>query len=157
MTVLAFSGGAIQLVPDGTLLFHILLIVVMVVVLNRTLLGPINRVLEERDKSTKGRFREAQQALASAEERMAEYERKLREARAGGYKLLEEARTAASLETGQKIAAVRSEVGQWRDKERAGLQLAEAQAKTSLAGDAKQRATEISGRILGRTVSSRDQ
>lgn len=154
MTVLALASGAIQLVPDGTLLFHVLLIVVMVVVLNRTLLRPINRVLEARDKSTKGRFQEAKMALARAEERMAEYERGLREARAGGYKLLEEARTAAAAETSQKIAAVRSEVGQWRDHERSNLRLAETEAKGTLAADAKLRAKEISGRILGRSVTS---
>ena len=39
---------SIQLVPDGTLLFHLFLVVVMVFVVNRTLLGPINRILAER-------------------------------------------------------------------------------------------------------------
>lgn len=157
MTVLAFSGGSIQLVPDGTLLFHMFLIVVMIVVVNRTLLGPINRVLAERDSRTKGRFGEAQVAQASASARMAEYERRIREARSGGYKMLEELRATASQETGQKINAVKVEVGEWRDRQKADLKAAEQQVKATLASEAKQRAAEISSRILGRSVSSREQ
>jgi F0F1-type ATP synthase membrane subunit b/b' len=41
---------SIQLVPDGTLLLHLFLVVVMVFVLNRTLLKPINQILAEREK-----------------------------------------------------------------------------------------------------------
>ena len=155
MTVLAFAGGSIQLVPDGTLLFHLFLIIVMVVVVNRTLLGPINRVLEERENRTKGRFAEARQALAAASERMAEHERRIREARAAGYRTLEEIRVAVSQETSQKIKAVKVEVGDWRDRQKAELKTTEQQVKTTLADEAKGRAAEISSRILGRSVSSR--
>ena len=96
MSLLAFSDSAIQLVPDGTLLFHLALIVVMVALLNVTLLRPINRILEERERRTKGRMGEAQRILADLDERTLEYQRRLREARGTGYLLLEEERTAAS-------------------------------------------------------------
>jgi F-type H+-transporting ATPase subunit b len=153
MTILALSG-AIQLVPDGTMLFHLVLIIVMVAIVNATLLKPINRILEEREKKTKGRFSEAQQALGSVQERLSEYERHIREARAGGYKLLETERAAASEQHNQKLAAVRSEVGEWREREKAMLNVAEKEAKARLASDARTTAAEISARILGRSVSS---
>ena len=35
---------SIQLVPDGTLLLHLLMVAIMVFVLNRTLLKPINQI-----------------------------------------------------------------------------------------------------------------
>ena|ERR1700741_4365488 len=154
MTVLAFAGDAIQLVPDGTLLLHVALIILMVVVLNRTLLGPINRVLEERESKTKGRFAEARLASANAAERMAEFDRRIREARGAGYKELEEMRTAASQETREKIGTVKAEVAHWRDAEKVKLRSAEQRAKENLASDAKSRAAEISSRILGRSVTS---
>ena len=50
----------IQLVPDGTLLLHLLIVVVMVFIVNRTLLKPINRILAEREKQIAGRLNEAQ-------------------------------------------------------------------------------------------------
>ena len=154
MTVFGLAGGAIQLVPDGTLLLHMILIVVMVVVVNRTLLGPINRVLAERDSRTKGRFGEAQTTLATAAERMAEYERRIREARAAGYKELEEMRAASSLESSKKLAEVRAEAGAWRDAEKAKILATEEEVKSKLAGEAKGMAAEISSRILGRSVRS---
>jgi len=42
---LGFAENSIQLVPDGTLLLHILIILVMVYVLNATLFKPINQIL----------------------------------------------------------------------------------------------------------------
>lgn len=150
MTVLAFSGGAIQLVPDGTLLLHLLLIVVMVALLNATLLKPINRILEERERRTTGRIGEAQSVLASIDERMSEYQRRLREARGSGYALLEEQRGAAARERERKVSAIKQEVAQWRDDEKENLKTAEASVKSKLVEDAGIRAAEISVRILGR-------
>ena len=51
--------ASIQLVPDGTLLVHLVMVVVMVFILNRTLLKPINQILEEREKQVAGRLKEA--------------------------------------------------------------------------------------------------
>ena len=59
--VILLAETSIQLVPDGTILFHIALILVMIAVLNRTLFQPINRILAEREKKGSG-------ALAEAEE-----------------------------------------------------------------------------------------
>jgi F-type H+-transporting ATPase subunit b len=152
LILFAFAGGAIQLVPDGTILFHLALIVVMVALLNATLLKPLNRVLEERDRQTKGRAGEARSALAQVEERMREYERRLREARGAGYALLDRERTAASQEREQRIASIKAEVGEQRSIEKEKLSSAATSVKASLATEAQQRASEISGRILGRHI-----
>src|SRR5947209_1129969 len=61
---LGFAENSIQLVPDGTLLLHVLIILVMVYVLNATLFRPINRILEARDKRTRGRLTEARKSSA---------------------------------------------------------------------------------------------
>jgi F-type H+-transporting ATPase subunit b len=152
LILFAFAGSAIQLVPDGTILFHLVLIVGMVALLNATLLKPLNRVLEERDRQTKGRAGEARTVLAQVEERMQEYERKLREARGAGYALLDRERLAASQERERRIATIKAEVGEQRSIEKERLSGAEANVKASLATDAQQRAAEISGRILGRHI-----
>lgn len=150
MTLLAFSGGAIQLVPDGTLLFHLALIVVMVSVLNATLLKPINRILEERERRTSGRLGEAQKVLSSIDERMLEYQRRLREARGVGYTSMEEERSAAAREREQKVSAVKEEVARLRDQEKARLKNDEAAVRETLTRDARVRAAEITARIIGR-------
>src|SRR5258708_1709110 len=86
---LGFAENSIQLVPDGTLWLHVLIIIVMVYVLNATLFRPINRILEAREKRTRGRLTEAQEILSSVSEKLAEYERALRRARTEAYALAE--------------------------------------------------------------------
>jgi len=83
---------SIQLVPDGTLLLHLLLVGIMVFVLNRTLLKPVNQILTEREKQITGRLKEAQMMAAETQEKRSRYNQALREARTDGYRLLEKER-----------------------------------------------------------------
>ena len=72
MIFLAFAENSIQLVPDGTLFLHIAIILIMVFVLNRTLFKPINRILDERERRTRGRSGEAHDILQRVEEGLIE-------------------------------------------------------------------------------------
>ena len=98
------AEASIQLVPDGTLLLHLLMVAVMVFILNRTLLKPINQILAERERQVEGRLQEAQMMAAETEEKLKTYNDALREARTEGYRLLEKER-AEGLK--QKDEAVR--------------------------------------------------
>src|SRR5205085_3548365 len=100
---LGFAENSIQLVPDGTLLLHVLIILVMVYVLNATLFRPINRILEARDKRTRGRLTEAQEIPSNVSEILAEYERALRAARTEAYALSERERAVAMQERQKAI------------------------------------------------------
>src|SRR5918993_3977549 len=104
MTLMAFAENSIQLVPDGTLFLHIVIILLMVFVLNATLFKPINRILEERERRTRGRSGEAHDILQRVEEKLAHYEQTLREARAGGYRLMEQERSTAMGERQAKLS-----------------------------------------------------
>lgn len=153
MSFLGFSSSAIQLVPDGTLIFHLAVIVMMVVLLNLTLLGPINRVLENRDKRTKGSLREAQQILANASEKLLRYEQRMREARAEGYMLLEEDRTTSSQERARKVAEVKKEVARSLHEQRERLRLDAEKSKAALEKDAEGIALAIGRQILHREIA----
>ena len=100
---------SIQLVPDGTLLLHLVMVAVMVFVLNRTLLKPINQILSEREKQIAGRLKEAQALSAETDEKIYRYNAALREARAEGYRLLEKERAAAMKEKDDKVRQYREE------------------------------------------------
>lgn len=101
---------SIQLVPDGTLLLHLLMVAVMVFILNRTLLKPINQILAEREKQISGRLKEAEAMAAETEEKLRRYNGTLREARAEGYRLLEKERAAALKEKEEKVRLQREEL-----------------------------------------------
>ena len=68
MHLLAFAES-IQLFPDGSLLIHVALILLMIWVLNRTLYKPINKVLEARERNKGGHSSEAEGLLKEVDER----------------------------------------------------------------------------------------
>lgn len=150
---LAFAGNAIQLVPDGTIIFHLVLIILMVAILNATLLKPINRVLQERERLTTGRLSEAQSVLSNVDQKMREYERQLREARSEGYALLEHERAALTKEREEKLGALRAEIGNLLLEEKEKLAAEAQRAQSTLASDSENLAREISQHILRRPVS----
>lgn len=132
------AEASIQLVPDATLLLHLVLVVVMVFVLNRTLLKPINDILTEREKQITGRLREAEAMAAESQEKLKRYNDTLREARAAGYRLLEKERAEGLTEKEQQLRQhrerlskeVSSQVDQIRKQEQAVKGELEAQAAT---------------------------
>jgi F-type H+-transporting ATPase subunit b len=146
--VLALAENSIQLVPDGTLLFHLAVIVMMVALLNATLLKPINRILEERDRRTKGRLSEANQTLLMVDEKLRNYESQLREARAAGYAAMEQERAILSKERERKLAEVKSEAGALVAKEKERIKAEAAEVRNALGTTAQERAREISEQIL---------
>ena len=132
------AEASIQLVPDGTLLLHLVLVVVMVFVLNRTLLKPINDILSEREKQITGRLREAEALAAESQEKLKKYNDTLREARGAGYRLLEKERAEGLKEKEAQLRQrrdqlskeVSSQVDQIRKQEQAVKGELEAQAAT---------------------------
>jgi F-type H+-transporting ATPase subunit b len=153
MIFLGFAENSIQLVPDGTLFLHIALILVMVFVLNRTLFKPINRILEEREKRTRGRSGEARGILQRVEESTANYERALREARAEGYRLMEQVRAEAMRERQLVLNSIREEVDRLTTEQKEAIAAQTEAARATLGSDALSIAREIGERILHRPIS----
>jgi len=145
-TVLAFQE--VRLVPDGTIFIHIALILLMIWVLNRTFFRPINRVIETREKSKGGRFTEAQEILRSVEEKQANYNATILDARSRGYELISNERGAAIAQRQETLGAVKTEVEQKLARENEELERQIAQARTTIASDAEQLAERISSNIL---------
>lgn len=134
---------SIQLVPDGTLLLHVAIIVIMVVVLNRTLLKPINEILSRRDALLSGRTTEAQKLDASRAEKLEQYEAALRGARSEGYQLLEAEKNAAMRDREQRLSAAKEEIS----KDVASAIQATQQQQAAAHGDLEAKAAELSGLI----------
>lgn len=149
MTILAFAES-IQLVPDGTIVLHIAIIITMVFVLNRLLFRPINNILEEREHRTRGRSGEARETIKRVEESLANYENSLRKARAEGYRLLEQKQAEAFGARQQKIGLVRQEVETQIEEEKGVIREQADEARATLEGEAARIAAGISSQILGR-------
>jgi F-type H+-transporting ATPase subunit b len=149
MVVLAFAeGSGIQLVPDGTILIHIVLFLLMIWVLNRTFFKPINRVLLARDRNKGGHSAEAQGIFKQVIEKNTEFENSMREARTEGYSLIESERAAALAERQAKVEAVRAETEQTIVHEKDSIQRQTEEARAALAAEAQKMAEKISSNIL---------
>ena len=151
MIFLAFAEE-IRLVPDGTLFVHIALIVLMIFVLNRILFKPVNRVLEERERHTRGRSGEAGEILASVEAKLGSYERSLREARTESYHLLEQERAEALRRRQGMLDEVRGEVARSVEQERDLILEQAREARATLEEESRRVAASVSSQILGRPV-----
>ncbi len=141
---------SIQLVPDGTILLHLLMIGVMVFVLNRTLLKPINKILQEREKYILGNVESAQSILKTSEEKVEEYRRALRDARTDAYHLLEKERAQAVKEKDEKVRAVKDQLSYRVAEELKATHDQEFQIRQELEGQAKDLGAKISARFLSR-------
>ena len=142
------AEASIQLVPDGTLLFHLLVIAVMVFVLNRTLLKPINQILAEREKLITGQLSEASALKAETEEKRRKYNETLREARTEGYRLLEKERAEALKQKEEKLRVYRDEMS----KEVAQQVEATRKQEDAVRGELEAQATSISDLITSRIL-----
>lgn len=147
---LALAGESIQLVPDGTLFVHILLIILMVFILNVTLFRPINRILKEREEQTSGRSNETRAILKRIEASLRDYEQSLRKARAEGYSLLESHRAESLRHRQGLINTLREELQVSTGEEKRLIQSQVEQARSTLAEDSQRVASEISRQVLHR-------
>ncbi|MEZ5427230.1 MAG: hypothetical protein R2747_13255 [Pyrinomonadaceae bacterium] len=150
MVFLAFAaeGGGIQLVPDGTMLLHIVMILVMIWILNRTFFRPINKIIESRVKNQGGRYTEAEEILQKVDSKSAEFEAAMLEARSEGYELIEKERSKAVAKREKKMSAVKEEVAQKSAAEFEDLEKQTAAAKSEIATEAEKMAEQISSNIL---------
>ena len=109
---------------------------------------PLQRVLEERRSRTEGAVEKSRADVAAAEARTAEYEQKLREARAAVFRTQEAKRQAA-------IQARANAIAEARNRAQAQVQAAKTEidkdrnaAQAGLQGEAAALAQEIVRRVL---------
>ena len=148
--MLFLAEASIQLVPDGTLLLHLFFIAVMVFVLNRTLLRPINNILAEREKQITGRLDEAHALAVEADEKMKQYSAALRQARAEGYRLLEKERATGLKDKDEKVRHYREELSQGVAQQLEATKRQQEQVRAELEAQAATMGGLISSQILRR-------
>jgi len=141
---------SIQLVPDGTLLLHLLMVAVMVAVLNLTLLKPITKILADRDKYILGKVDEAKTILQTSEQKIDEYHEALHEARTEGYQLIEKVRTQAVKEKDERVRTFREQTSREITAGIDATHLQEQMVKKELESQAEALGSMITAQILER-------
>ena len=109
---------------------------------------PLQRVLEERRSKTEGAVEKSRADIAAAEARTAEYEQKLREARAAVFRAQEAKRQAALQARANAVAQARSRAQAQVQAAKTDIEKDRASAQEALHGEAAALAQEIVRRVL---------
>jgi F-type H+-transporting ATPase subunit b len=106
--------------------------------------GKLKQVLEQRHALTEGAIERAQQEIAIAEKRTAEYEERVREARSAIYKAQQANRQRLMDERNAALAEARKRAGEMVKKARVILETETTEAKATL----EQQATALADQII---------
>jgi F-type H+-transporting ATPase subunit b len=109
---------------------------------------PLQRVLEERRRRTEGAVERARADIAAAEARTAEYEQRLREARATVFRAQEARRQAALQTRANAVTEARNRAHSQVQAARQDIEKDKEAAQTGLQGEAAALAREIVSRVL---------
>ena len=141
------------MIPDLSVAWVILLVLVLSVLLDRLLLRPVTRVVSEREGAIRSARELAESSRARAQLAADELEAKTRVARAEIYRQMEEKRRAALERRAELMANTRREVEQSMANATRRVRIQATKARAQLERDADTLATIIVERVLGRTAS----
>ena len=131
--------GGLLLGSIPTIVFFVLLYVIYTILVHK----PLVRVLAERRSKTEGAIEQARKAIALAEARAEEYERRLREARVAVFKIHEARRQEATQLRAAAIATARTKAQAQVEEARAAIQKDKIAAQDSLKEESVRLAKEI--------------
>ena len=136
--------GELLLGSVPTVMMLALLYVLYTVIVHK----PLKRVLDERHNKTEGAVEKSKADIAAAEARTAEYEQKLREARATVFRAQEAKRQAVMQARANALSDARSKAQAQVQAAKADIENDRASAEQGLQGEAAALAQEIVRRVL---------
>ena len=138
------------MLPNLSVIFVIVAIVLLAVVLDRVLFKPLVRVMRERESAVQSALELAESATARAQAATAEFDANVAAARADLYKQMDERRKAAESYRQDLVAQTRAEVGAQLAGAKAELEAQTAQARATLEAEAEELGRDIASKVLGR-------
>ena len=141
------------MIPDLSVLWIIAFVLALSIILDRLLLRPVTRVMQERESAVRSARDLAESSRAKAQAAADEFEAKTRAARADVYRQMDEKRRAALERRAALVAATRSEIETTMRDATARVQAQASAARTQIDRDADSLAATIVERVLGRKAS----
>ena len=138
------------MLPNLSVVFVIVAVVLLAFVLDRVLFKPLLRVMRERDTAIKSALQLAESATAKAKAASAEFDATVTAARTDLYKQMDERRKAAEGYRNELMTRTRTDVDEQLAKAKAELEAQTVQARSRLDQDAEQLGRDIASKVLGR-------
>jgi len=140
-------------IPDLTVTWVIVFVLLLSIILDRLLLRPLGRVMEERETAIRSARELAEGSRARAQSALEEFEMRTCAARSEVYRQMDESRRVALERRSQILSDTRREVEQAIHDATERLTAQTAIARTQLDRDADALASTIVERVLGRKAS----
>ena len=141
------------MLPDISVVWVILFVMLLTVIVDRLLLRPIMRVMQQREEAIRSARELAEKSANQARAAAAEFEQKTMAARGETYRQMDEMRRAANAERAEIMARTRAEAEAQVAAASERLKDETEQAKKRLELDADALGGSVAERILGRKVS----
>lgn len=145
----AEGGGSNFLIPNGTFLFELLLFLLILFILSRYVIPPIQQAMRERAELIAQGAQDAQRARERAEEAQRAQRAELDAARAEGGRIREKARGEAGRVAEEKRHSAQQDVTALHDSAEAQLRVHRERAAHDLHGQVGSLAMTLAARILG--------
>jgi len=150
----ALASDALVLEPDPKILLGLIVgFVALIFPANQLIFKPIFHALDERDQRIDGARSRAGQIQRNADAVLADYESRIREARADADSVRKEQISAARSEQAAMTATARSEAETQLEQARATLAADLETARTQMRASAQELARSAAEQILGRSLS----
>lgn len=143
-TLQALGGILVKAIPT------VVLVLLLHFYLKAMLFGPLEKILKQREELTEGARKAASASLAEAERKTAEYEAKLRDARAEVYREQEETRRKWLDRQVAQVAEARAAMEVSVREAKAQIATEAATARTTLLTTSSALADEIATAVLSR-------
>jgi len=137
---------------DMTMPLHIINILLLAVILNIVLYRPIRQILQQRREKISSLNTDIEKFEKNRQARLAEFERKLQDARGKAKAEFDAVRTATQAESNEKLAGLRREVESGKTAQLKEIETQFATARSELQGQVNAFAEAMAGKVLGRAL-----
>ena len=154
----ASEGGESSLFAGdlGNAVWTLVIFLLVVVVLGKFAWGPLLSGLQEREQFIRESLEKAKEEREASESRLAEYEKKLNEARGEASEIVDEGRRDAEVVKGRIEEQAREEASQIVARAKREIELAKKTAISEIYTASAQFATAAAAKIIGREINPED-
>ena len=140
------------LVPNGTFLVELAAFAIIVWILAKFVIPPINRAMTSRQEAIRKEFADLEEAKAEANEAKEEFTSQIADARHQAARIREEAREQGAAIISELREQAQTEANRIVEHAHAQIQAERQQALTSLRAEVGTLATTLAGRIVGESL-----
>ena len=142
----------VSVIPDYTLLIQIVTFLILIYILNLLLYKPILAIIDRRKKQLEELENEIKLFKESVDKRVAEYEEKLKQAKANATELKKEIIKEGDNQAKSIIDAVRNEIPLMTQEFQQKMDKEIQAARQILSSQSRKLSLEIAEKVLGRSV-----